>query len=105
MRMLGLAAPAELWRRLGAQHPFGEDFRGYVDLVPQHYDRPTIEKAIAAVPPELVENGPLLWGTPSQVVGKLRDSATPGCDTWSWPRYPGWPPRRRLCIRSGRCAP
>jgi phthiodiolone/phenolphthiodiolone dimycocerosates ketoreductase len=72
VRMLGLAAPAQLWRNLGAQHPFGEDFRGYVDIVPQHYDRPTLDKAIAAVPPELVEQGPLLWGTPPQVIDKLR---------------------------------
>ena len=72
VRMLGLAAPAQLWRNLGAQHPFGEDFRGYVDIIPQHYDRPTLDKAIAAVPPELVEQGPLLWGTPSQIIDKLR---------------------------------
>jgi len=72
VRMLGLAAPAQLWRNLGAQHPFGEDFRGYVDIIPQHYDRPTLDKAIAAVPPELVEQGPLLWGTPPQIIDKLR---------------------------------
>jgi phthiodiolone/phenolphthiodiolone dimycocerosates ketoreductase len=72
IRALGLAAPAELWRRVGAHHPFGEQFGGYVDLVPERYDRPMIESAIAAVPPELVEEGPLLWGTPEQVAGKLR---------------------------------
>lgn len=73
VRMLGLAAPAALWRDLGARHPFGEDFRGYIDFVPQRYDRPTLDAAIAAVPPELVEHGPLLWGTPAQITAKLRD--------------------------------
>jgi phthiodiolone/phenolphthiodiolone dimycocerosates ketoreductase len=72
IRSFGLAAPAELWRRVGARHPFGERFRGYVDLVPERYDRHTIEEAIAAVPPELAAEGPLLWGTPEQVAGKLR---------------------------------
>jgi phthiodiolone/phenolphthiodiolone dimycocerosates ketoreductase len=72
IRAFGLAAPAELWTRAGAQHPFGQRFRGYVDLVPERYERAEIEAAIAAVPPELLEEGPLLWGTPEQVVGKLR---------------------------------
>jgi phthiodiolone/phenolphthiodiolone dimycocerosates ketoreductase len=72
IRSFGLSAPAELWRSFGAEHPFGEDFRGYVDFVPERYDRRTIEEAIAAVPPGLVEAGPLMWGTPEQLAGKLR---------------------------------
>ena len=72
IRSFALAAPAELWTRAGARHPFGERFRGYVDLLPERYDRARLEQAIAAVPPELVEDGPLLWGTPEQVTGKLR---------------------------------
>ena len=72
IRAFGLAAPAELWARVGARHPFGEHFRGYVDLLPERYDRATIEQAIAAVPPELLEHGPLLWGTPEQIVRTLR---------------------------------
>ena len=52
--------PAELWRKAGAEHPFGEDLRGYADLVPERYDRKTVEEAIAAVPPALVDEGPLL---------------------------------------------
>ena len=72
IRSLGLSAPAELWRKVGAEHPFGEHFRGYVDFVPELYDRKTVEEAIAAVPPELAEEGPLMWGTPEQVAGKLK---------------------------------
>lgn len=71
IRAFGLAAPAELWRKVGAEHPFGEHFRGYVDFVPGRYDRRTIEEAIAAVPPGLVEEGPLMWGTPEQLAGTL----------------------------------
>jgi len=72
IRAFGLAAPAELWARAGATHPFGEQFRGYVDLLPERYDRAQTEEAITAVPQELIEDGPLLWGTPEQVVDKLR---------------------------------
>jgi phthiodiolone/phenolphthiodiolone dimycocerosates ketoreductase len=62
---------ADQWRQLGKEHPFGEDFRGYVDFLPETYDRNTIEAALAALPPELLGHG-LVWGTPEQVVSKLR---------------------------------
>jgi phthiodiolone/phenolphthiodiolone dimycocerosates ketoreductase len=72
IRSLGLSASAEVWQKAGAEHPFGEHFRGYVDFLPERYDRRTIEEAIAAVPSGLVDEGPLLWGTPEQVTDKLR---------------------------------
>ena len=70
-RIFALQIAATEWRKIGAQHPFGEHFRGYVDWVPEQYDRKTFEEALAAVPPELIGSG-LLWGTPKQVAGKLR---------------------------------
>lgn len=72
IRSLGLMAPAPLWREAGSVHPFGEHFNALVDFVPDHYDRKTLEEAIAAVPPALMAEGPLLWGTPDQVATKLR---------------------------------
>lgn len=72
IRAFGLAAPADLWHKVGAEHPLGAQFRGYVDFVPERYDRNTIEAAIAAVPSALLEAGPLLWGTPEQAACKLR---------------------------------
>jgi phthiodiolone/phenolphthiodiolone dimycocerosates ketoreductase len=70
-RSVALAAPSAEWRKVGAQHPFGEHFRGYIDWVPEQYDRKMLEEGMAAVPPELLGYG-LLWGTPEQVAGKLR---------------------------------
>lgn len=72
IRALGLMTPADLWRQAGVVHPFGEHFNPLVDFVPDHYDRTTMDDAIAAVPDSLVAEGPLLWGTPDQVVTKLR---------------------------------
>ena len=73
IRMLGLGAPADLWRQAGAVHPLGEHFNALVDFVPdQNYDRRTVEEVIAAVPDAVMTEGPLLWGTPEQVVAKLR---------------------------------
>lgn len=72
MRFFGLLLPADVWRGAGSEHPFGEDFRGFVDFVPERYDRKTLEDAIAVVPTELVSEGPLMWGTPEQVASRLR---------------------------------
>jgi phthiodiolone/phenolphthiodiolone dimycocerosates ketoreductase len=72
IRALGLMAPADMWRQRGAVHPFGEYFNALVDFVPDHYDRQTMDDAIAAVPADMIAEGPLLWGTPAQVVPKLR---------------------------------
>lgn len=71
IRALGLMAPAESWRQAGAVHPFGERFNALVDFVPDHYDRKTMDDAIAAVPDAMVTNGPLLWGSPEQITAKL----------------------------------
>ena len=72
IRALGLMTPAELWRQAGTVHPFGEHFNPLVDFIPDHYDRTTMDEAIAAVPAALVEEGPLLWGSTEQVITKLR---------------------------------
>jgi phthiodiolone/phenolphthiodiolone dimycocerosates ketoreductase len=66
-----VGAPAAEWRRLDVEHPFGEHYRGYVDFVPEQYDRRTLDEAIASVPPQLVGHG-LVVGTPEEVVAQLR---------------------------------
>ena len=66
-----LLVPAEEWLKVGVEHPFGEHFRGYVDLVPERCDRRSIKEAIASVPPELIGRN-FIWGTPEQVASRLR---------------------------------
>ncbi|MDP9365370.1 MAG: LLM class flavin-dependent oxidoreductase [Chloroflexota bacterium] len=70
IRFFGVLLPAEIWQAFGLRHPMGEGFRGYMDLVPESCDRETVEAAIAAVPREMMEG--LVWGSPEQVVAKLR---------------------------------
>jgi phthiodiolone/phenolphthiodiolone dimycocerosates ketoreductase len=70
VRFFGLQAPDEVWGLFGLRHPFGEGFRGYIDLLPETYDRQTVDAAIAAVPREMLEG--FIWGTPEQVLAKLR---------------------------------
>jgi phthiodiolone/phenolphthiodiolone dimycocerosates ketoreductase len=70
IRFFCLLLPAEIWGLFGLPHPFGEGFRGFVDILPETYDRQTVEAAIDAVPREMVEA--LIWGTPDRVAATLR---------------------------------
>ena len=71
VRFLSLLASADFWRQFGAVHPFGDQWRGYVDIIPEHYDRRTLDEAMAAVPAEVTEAA-VIWGTPEQVIARFR---------------------------------
>lgn len=69
-------APASMWRAAGAAHPFGEEFRGYWDILPERLDPAIVEEAIRSVPQEVLERH-FLWGSPSRIrreLGDLRDA-------------------------------
>lgn len=70
VRFFGLFLPDQIWQLFGLRHPLGENFRGYMDLLPESYDRATVEAAIDAVPVEMMEG--VFWGTPDQIVAKVR---------------------------------
>ncbi len=71
LRLTGLLRPASDWQRLGLDHPLGENFRGYLDFVPERLSPDTLRAALRAVPPELVARS-VLAGTPEQVIARLR---------------------------------
>lgn len=71
VRYLGLLLPAGQWRAVRAEHPLGADFRGFVDIMPERYDRQTLLDAIAAVPAEVIDMA-VICGTPEQVTTRLR---------------------------------
>ena len=70
IRFSCLLLSADVWQLFGLEHPLGPGFRGYIDIIPEAYDRQTLDEAIAAVPPQMTEG--LIWGTPEQVVSKIR---------------------------------
>lgn len=72
LRFFSLLTPASMWQAEGVEHPFGAGFRGYVDFVPTRYSRAEYERAMAAVPVELVA-AHAAWGTPEMVVRHIRD--------------------------------
>ncbi|HEY8448021.1 MAG TPA: LLM class flavin-dependent oxidoreductase [Thermomicrobiales bacterium] len=71
VRYFGVLAPAELWKRVGYQHPLGDGFRGFFDFVPERFSRADLEEMISMVPTELASQG-LIWGTPEQAIAQLR---------------------------------
>jgi phthiodiolone/phenolphthiodiolone dimycocerosates ketoreductase len=72
LRYWALLMPAARWREAGAEHPFGPDFGGNVEILPETYDRATLDAAIAAVPPEVVGSA-VFVGTVEQVCRRLGD--------------------------------
>jgi phthiodiolone/phenolphthiodiolone dimycocerosates ketoreductase len=70
IRFFGLLFPDEVWQLFGLRHPLGDGLRGFMDLMPETYDRAQLDAAIDAVPRQMVES--LFWGTPEQVVTRLR---------------------------------
>lgn len=78
IRFGGLMASADVWRRHGAEHPFGARHGGYAELDPELYDRSTLDTALGCVPDEMMTDGQLLWGTPRQIAKRLRDFGDAG---------------------------
>lgn len=71
LRFTALLRPASEWRALGLTHPLGQDFRGYLDFIPERLTPSALRQALHAVPDELVERS-FLWGTPEQVLARIR---------------------------------
>jgi phthiodiolone/phenolphthiodiolone dimycocerosates ketoreductase len=77
VRFTALLAPAYTWTAMGAEHPFGDDFRGMIDFIPQSYQRAELDDAIAKVPIDLLAEA-TLWGTPETLIAQLNDYVDAG---------------------------
>lgn len=71
-RFTAVNMPAAWWREAGVEHPFGETFGGYRDILPERLDPDIVEEAIRIVPREIVERS-FIWGTPDQIVRQVED--------------------------------
>lgn len=78
VRYIGLLLPATVWAERGHAHPFGSDFRGFWDILPEQWSEAELRAALAAVPAmDLVEVG-LIWGTPERIIATLHDYVDAG---------------------------
>ncbi len=55
-KAFALLYPAELWTKLGYEHPLGSDFYSLRDYIPMRYGRETMLEAIDRVPQEILES-------------------------------------------------
>ncbi|MHA1906074.1 MAG: LLM class flavin-dependent oxidoreductase [Candidatus Thorarchaeota archaeon] len=53
-KAFALLYPSSEWKRLGFEHPFGEDFYSLRDYIPMKYDRETTLNAMDQVPDEIL---------------------------------------------------
>jgi phthiodiolone/phenolphthiodiolone dimycocerosates ketoreductase len=64
MKAFTLNLPAETWTRHGARHPFGDDFSGWQDIIPQILDEETVVSSTKDAPKSLLKEafltGPFL---------------------------------------------
>ncbi|MFF2808820.1 LLM class flavin-dependent oxidoreductase [Streptomyces sp. NPDC058000] len=72
IRFLALHAGAESWRAHGVAHPFGDDYRGLAELLPHRLTRAEVERAMAAIPDELVA-AQVVVGSRETVLKRIRE--------------------------------
>jgi phthiodiolone/phenolphthiodiolone dimycocerosates ketoreductase len=79
IRFLALHAGADKWRKHGVRHPFGDDYRGLVELLPHLLTREEVEKAMADIPEELVAEQALV-GSRETVLRKINELVDAGLE-------------------------
>ena len=78
LRLIALTAPAEEYERAGIEHPLASRW-GLLDFVPTDLTREEALAAAAAVPDEVLRSY-YFWGTPDDVVERLRPFRAAGME-------------------------
>lgn len=71
-KALALGLPGEIWNNHGIEHPFGRDFAGAQDLIPQTLDQHAVLSSTKDVPAALLKDA-VLAGTPEDVVDQAAE--------------------------------
>jgi phthiodiolone/phenolphthiodiolone dimycocerosates ketoreductase len=79
MKAFALNVPAAEWAHHGASHPFGDDFTGAQDFIPQTLDEQTVVSAAAQVPLSLLKEC-ALTGTPDEVIEQAAEWRNQGME-------------------------
>lgn len=75
---MALGLPPVLWSECGAVHPLGEDFGGFLEIVPSRIGPDVIDAALAELNPELL--GRLFYmGSVDDIVEEAAPLAAAGC--------------------------
>jgi phthiodiolone/phenolphthiodiolone dimycocerosates ketoreductase len=71
-KALALSLPGPMWTDHGLQHPFGGDFAGAQDLIPQTLDEQAVLSYTKDVPTSLLKDA-MLAGTPDEVIDQAAE--------------------------------
>jgi len=70
--------PPDVWRECGTSHPLGDDFGGFLEIVPSRVDPPMIERAQALLNEKVLDK--LFYvGTPDDILEQAAPLASAGC--------------------------
>ncbi len=70
LRLGALIVPSEVWAKAGAEHPFGERYRGVADWIPSHMDPEEVLRLMDRVPFEVLHKA-FDHGTWEQLLGRV----------------------------------
>ncbi len=71
VRFTSLLAPGYLWEQAGLEHPFGAEYRGMIDFVPQDYTKAQLEHAMRQVDLDVLSQM-IIWGSPDSIATELQ---------------------------------
>jgi phthiodiolone/phenolphthiodiolone dimycocerosates ketoreductase len=81
LRLVALTAPAELYEAAGAEHPLATRW-GLLDYIPTQLGREETLRAARAVPDEVLRSY-YTWGTPDDIVERLRPFLSAGTEAFN----------------------
>jgi phthiodiolone/phenolphthiodiolone dimycocerosates ketoreductase len=77
MRFIALTYPHQVFDKHGLRHPFGEKFRGVVELVPEEIPEDELHAALDQIPQDFLEQT-LIWGSPDRIAAQLHELGDAG---------------------------
>lgn len=78
-KAFALLLSGNMWKQMGYEHPFGDDFYSLTDYVPMRFDRETTLKAMEQVPMEVLREF-YMHGDAETMIGKLEDYVKNGLE-------------------------
>jgi phthiodiolone/phenolphthiodiolone dimycocerosates ketoreductase len=70
--------PPDIWKECGIEHPMGEDFMGFLDIVPSRVTPDQIDRALAQLNEALLDRL-FFMGSPDDILEMAAPVARAGC--------------------------
>jgi len=71
--------PPDIWRECGIEHPMGEGFMGFLDIVPSRVTPEQIDRAVEQLNPAILERL-FFMGSPDDILDQAAPLARAGCN-------------------------